>query len=79
MMLGTPVIATDVGGNSELIENGVTGLLIPLDEEALLAAIKNIQNDPAAARTRAATARKHMEKFSTDAMLSATSSLLTKI
>jgi glycosyltransferase involved in cell wall biosynthesis len=79
MMLGTPVIATDVGGNAELIEDGVTGLLIPRDEEALLAAIKNIEQDPTAARTRAATVHKRMQKFTPEVMLSATSELLKKL
>ncbi|MFM2330805.1 MAG: hypothetical protein RLZZ26_312 [Candidatus Parcubacteria bacterium] len=79
MMLGTPVIATDVGGNAELIEDGVTGLLIPRDEEALLAALKNIEQDPTAARTRAASAHKRMQKFTPEEMLSTTSTLLKSL
>ncbi|TGQ42032.1 glycosyltransferase [Mesorhizobium sp. M00.F.Ca.ET.216.01.1.1] len=31
MFLGTPVVATDDGGNREAIENGVTGFLVPPD------------------------------------------------
>jgi glycosyltransferase involved in cell wall biosynthesis len=34
----TPVITTPVGGNRELVENEVTGLLVPKDDTALLAA-----------------------------------------
>jgi glycosyltransferase involved in cell wall biosynthesis len=79
MMLGTPVIATDVGGNNELIEDGVTGLLIPRDEESLLAALRNIEQDPASARVRATAAHIHMKKFGTEAMLLATTTLLKNI
>ena len=45
-----PVIATDVGGTREVIEDGVTGILIPPgDVPALTAAIRKVLNDPALA------------------------------
>ena len=37
MAAGLPVVATDCGGNSELVENGKTGWLIPAGDEAALA------------------------------------------
>jgi glycosyltransferase involved in cell wall biosynthesis len=41
-----PVIASDVGGTSELVEDGVSGLLIPQrDEDALVAALKRLAGD----------------------------------
>lgn len=37
MACGLPVIATAVGGNPELIENGATGTLVPTDDDVVLA------------------------------------------
>ena len=48
MAAGRPVVASDVGGLSEIIENEVNGLLIPArDEEALAAAMRRLVEDPA--------------------------------
>ncbi len=38
MAAGVPVIATRVGGNPEVIEDGVSGLLVPIRDSAALAA-----------------------------------------
>lgn len=38
MALSTPVIATDIGGNRELVSDGETGYLIPIGDHAALAA-----------------------------------------
>jgi glycosyltransferase involved in cell wall biosynthesis len=51
MMAGIPVVATDVGGTRELIEDGVTGWLVPPGRlEALAGCLYRVLNDPAAAR-----------------------------
>ena len=48
MATGLPVIATRVGGNPELVQEGVTGLLVPVaDVPSLAAAIVALVEDPA--------------------------------
>jgi glycosyltransferase involved in cell wall biosynthesis len=47
MALGKPVVATDVGGNRELVEDGKTGFLVPLgDTGAFAEAIIGLLKDP---------------------------------
>jgi glycosyltransferase involved in cell wall biosynthesis len=47
MASGVPVIATNVGGNPELIEDGVSGLLVPpRDPAALAEAMSRLLRDP---------------------------------
>ena len=51
MASGVAVIATDVGGNAEAIEDGITGLLIPAEDPGALAeAITNLLKSPERAR-----------------------------
>ncbi|MGI5915774.1 MAG: glycosyltransferase [Anaerolineae bacterium] len=46
MAHGRPVVASDVGGVSELVEDGVTGLLVPDgDEDALARALSRLLSD----------------------------------
>lgn len=47
MAAGVPVVATDVGGNPELVKDGQTGLLVPTnDEDSLIEAITRFVRDP---------------------------------
>jgi glycosyltransferase involved in cell wall biosynthesis len=58
MASGLPVVASRVGGNAELVEDGVTGLLVPAqDSEALSVALLRLLRDPQLARQLAEAAR----------------------
>jgi len=62
MALETPVVATDVGGTSELIVNGTDGIIVPpAITERLVSAIDAALADPAARRGYAAAARRRVE------------------
>jgi glycosyltransferase involved in cell wall biosynthesis len=51
VLLGVPVVATDVGGLGELIIDGVSGRLVPKnDDGALAAALRQTLESPGAAR-----------------------------
>jgi sugar transferase (PEP-CTERM/EpsH1 system associated) len=77
MACGLPVVATAVGGTPELVEEGVTGHLVPSDDEAALAAaIHRLFSDETSARRFALTARaRAVSRFGLDAMVSAYESL----
>lgn len=73
MATGLPVIATAVGGNPELVEHEVTGLLIPSgDTDALAEAMLRLIEDPQQRLTmgRVAVARIH-ETFDWDNTMTA--------
>lgn len=57
-----PVIATRVGGVAELVEDGVSGLLVaPSDVEALAAAVARLAADPALRRAMGEVGRAKVE------------------
>ena len=57
MLAGRAVLATDVGGNRDLVEDGATGRLFPPGDAAALAALIGELGGPDAAGTRGALAR----------------------
>ncbi|HYE91190.1 MAG TPA: glycosyltransferase [Terriglobales bacterium] len=73
MTVGTPLVATAVGGIPEAVTDGETGTLVPARApERLADAMTAVLRDPAAARARADAARRHAaDAFSLDAMLRA--------
>jgi len=57
--LGTPVVASDVGGLREVVDPGRTGLLVPPgDPEALAHAVAQVLSDPVRADAMAAAAHR---------------------
>ncbi|MDQ3189316.1 MAG: TIGR03088 family PEP-CTERM/XrtA system glycosyltransferase [Pseudomonadota bacterium] len=71
MASALPVIATRVGGNAELVEDGVTGRLVPAADPAALAqAIVDYIDDPVRARQHGRAARLRIERtFSLERMV----------
>ncbi len=71
MALGTPVIATDVGGLSDMVRPSIDGLLIPKrNKSALVEAITGIVEKPAEAGRRAQSACLRVEQeFTFDARM----------
>ena len=46
-----PIVATDVGGNSEIVTDGLTGYIAPpKDPSELASAMRRLMNDPAPRR-----------------------------
>lgn len=62
MALGVPVVATDVTGIPELVEDGRTGIVVPQrSPEALAAAIARVLDDRGTARALAEAGRRRIE------------------
>jgi glycosyltransferase involved in cell wall biosynthesis len=72
-----PVIATSVGGTPEIIESGVTGLLVsPADPRALSAAILQLLNDKELRRRLADAGQTFVvERFSFERLISSLEAL----
>jgi glycosyltransferase involved in cell wall biosynthesis len=81
MAMGRPVVATDVGGNREIVSDGETGLLVPPDDPAALAgAIASILDDSSLARHLADRAAGFVrEHLTVDVMIDATEALYRRV
>lgn len=71
MAMGKPVVATDVGGNRELVSHGETGLLVPFgDAQAVAEAILYLIRHPQEARAMGQRAQNRITtQFSTEHMV----------
>ena len=64
MASGKPVVATNIRGCREEVEDGITGLLVPVnDPQALAKAITTILSDPELARQMGEAGRKRAEEM----------------
>ena len=87
MACGTAVVASAVGGIPEVVDDGVTGLLVPYDEQrpdafesALAAAIDRLAGDPdAAARMGAAGRERAVREFGWDTVARRTTDLYSAV
>jgi len=81
MAAGLPTIASRVGGNAELVEDGVTGLLVPSqDSEALSGALLRLLRDPELSRQFAAGGeRRATEDFSFARLIREVDELYTEL
>lgn len=76
-MLGTPTIATAVGGNPEVITDGQNGLLVASgDTAALTAAIVRLLADPELGKRFTEASREASKRFAIDTMLESTATFL---
>jgi glycosyltransferase involved in cell wall biosynthesis len=73
MAAGKPVIATSVGGIPEMIDDGITGVLVPpADEQALASALVHLLTNPElSARLALAGRQRVAERFSPEQQLEA--------
>jgi len=71
MAAGKAVVATDVGGNAEAVQDGVTGLVVPAaDSDALASAMESLLGDPGRRERYGTAGRARVEKhFRMDVMV----------
>ncbi len=70
MLCALPVVASDVKGNEDLVEEGVTGRLFPLgDESAFAEAVLDLMEDPALCRTMGQRGRERIEAYRLERVL----------
>ena len=73
LALGAPIVATDAGGNGEVITNDETGLLVPVAEQgALEEVLARLLNDTELRARLSARAKESAARFSHERMLELT-------
>jgi glycosyltransferase involved in cell wall biosynthesis len=67
MAAGLPVVATDVGGHPEVIDDGRTGIIVPPEDgQALVRAMTRLGDDPELCRRMGSAGREKMMAEFTD-------------
>ncbi|TXS43358.1 glycogen synthase [Streptomyces sp. uw30] len=83
MACGTPVVASQVGGIPEVVDDGKTGLLVPLDDDfeaGLARALDSVIGDPETARRMGEAGRERaVGEFGWDAVARRTAGLYREI
>lgn len=80
MAAGLPLVATAVGGVPGLVEDGVTGLLVPPDNpERLAAAIATVALDASQCKAFGDAGAKRAGRFSMEAMVTAYAALFEQV
>lgn len=71
MACGLPVVCTESGGNPELVEDGVTGLLVaPGEPGEAVEALRTLRDEPARAREMGREGKRRLEtRFTTERMV----------
>jgi glycosyltransferase involved in cell wall biosynthesis len=70
MRQGTPVVASAIGGLAGIVEDGVTGRLVPPgDAEALGAAVREVTESPELSLRMAEAGRRRAERYTTAAVV----------
>jgi L-malate glycosyltransferase len=78
---GLPTVASRVGGNSEIVQDGITGLLVPPEDSSALAeALLRLLRDPNAAASMGTRAREFVSaNFSFKRMIENTDQLYSEL
>lgn len=80
LAVGTPVIATDVGGVREIVTDGENGLLVaPGDPDALAAAVRRFLADPELRARLAAAAAPSAERLSPERVYGRLEEILARV
>ena len=77
MSTGTPVIATRVGGNPEVVQNGIDGILVKAgDNVGLEKALTQVLSDDALCKKLGTAGKEHAKNFSIDKTVETTAQLI---
>ncbi len=78
--LGTPIVASGVCGNPEVVEHEINGLLVdPLDDSALRSAIARLLDDPALARRFVDAGLARRDRFTREGTFGEVEALLERV